>query len=128
MKRTKSSLRTERAVKVELELPEIPGYEYTGEYRPVLTGELYQDKGSIQKAGWDTIGCYPIARPKTKPPIIIYKWLVNYNTSTDNDPVDVGYAILEATEDHIDALCKEYGWTAEKMYVTPTYKFEGDIL
>lgn len=36
--------------------------------------------------------------------------------------------ISEAPEGVLVMTKKEYGWTAEKMYVTPTYKFEGDIL
>lgn len=115
-------------MKVELDLPEIPGYEYTGEYRPFVVGEFYYDEGKVQKAEWGSCGLYPIMRLKPKPPIIIYKWLVNYNTSTDNDPADVGYAVFDATEDHIDALRKEYGWTAEKMYDTPSYQLVGDTL
>ena len=34
-------------MKIELDLPEVPGYEYTGEYRSPLAGDMYYDDGPL---------------------------------------------------------------------------------
>ncbi len=106
-------------MKVEIDLPEIPGYEYTGEYRPYTTGEFYYDHGGAQKANWDSGGYYPILRKKEKPKIIIYQWLVSG---------DVGYTTLNATEEFMVDVCKRAGWSYVKMSEVPIWSLDGDTL
>ena len=56
-------------MKVELELPEIEGYEYTGEFRPVRTQEYYLDTDNVplypakRNGAVDGSYYYPIMRP-----------------------------------------------------------------
>ena len=71
-------------MKIELELPEIPGYEYTGEYRPPKAGEWFcAGDGTATRAWHNFTSCHPILRKvePSKPKYRPYKgaelaWLV----------------------------------------------------
>jgi hypothetical protein len=117
-----------KPMKVELNLPEIPGYEYTGEYRPFAVGEFYYDEGGINRATWNSSSHYPIVRAKAKPKILLYQWLVNHNTNNDGDEKDCGYRICVTTEDHMVGMCKEFGWTCKKFSPSPLWSLDGDTL
>jgi hypothetical protein len=57
-------------MKVKIELPELEGYEYTGEYREVAANEYYLDVfGEAKKAEADVYEPYPILKP-------VEKWIV----------------------------------------------------
>ena len=114
-------------MKVEIELPEIPGYEYTGEYRQPRAFEIaLVDGHPLTAQYWN--GSHFILRYKGKPKIIIYQWLINHNTNDDGDSQDCGYRVINATEDHIASLCNEFGWTHRKMSQTPIWSLDGDTL
>jgi hypothetical protein len=119
-------------MKVELDLPEIPGYEYTGEFRPPVKGEvcLMFGKPVREQEKYNTGNAsYPILQVKEKPRIIIYQWLINHNTSNDPDDVfDVGYRVINSTEDYVVGCAKIYGWTYKKMSNIPVWSFDGDTL
>ena len=109
-------------MKVELELPEVAGYEYTGEYRPFAVGEFYYNENEVHKATWSSSSCYPIMKAikrKEKPKIVIYSWLVSG---------DVGYTNIVATEDFIVDVCKRAGWTYKKFNPSPLWSLDGDTL
>ena len=118
-------------MKIEIELPEIPGFEYTGEYRPFVVGELYYDENEVQTATWNSSSCYPIMKaikPKEKPKIKLYQWLINHNTSLAEDTFDCGYRIVVATEDHVAEMCTEFGWTFKRFNPSPLWSLDGDAL
>jgi hypothetical protein len=118
-------------MKVELELPELPGYEYTGQYRPFEFGEFFYDKNEVHKATWNSSSCYPIMKAikrKEKPKIVLYQWLVNHNTNLQQDTFDCGYRVVCCTEDHMVAMCKEFGWTCKKFNPSPLWSLDGDTL
>ena len=72
-------------MKIELELPEIEGFEYTGEYRIPLYGEYYQILREAQQNKGKTYNYnYPILRKK-KP---------KYKTTT----VDTGRELFRYVE------------------------------
>jgi hypothetical protein len=105
-------------MQVTLDLPEIPGYEYTGEFRPPVKGEvcLMFGKPVREQEKYNTGNAsYPIMRVKAKSKIALYQWLINHNTNNDGDVEDCGYRICIATEDHIVSMCKEFGWTFKKF-------------
>lgn len=115
-------------MQVTLDLPELPYHEYTGEYRPPKAGEPYSCDGEIVKAQFDLSSEYPILRKKEKPKIVIYRWLINHNTNTDDDVTDCGYRVIVSTEDYIAAMCAPYGWTYKKMSEFPIWTLDGDTL
>lgn len=53
-------------MKVELELPEIKGFEYTGEYRAPRHDEWFYNDDRVTKAESDYMAEYPIMRPVAK--------------------------------------------------------------
>jgi hypothetical protein len=109
-------------MKVTLDLPEIPGYEYTGEFRPPVKGEvcLMFGKPVREQEKYNTIvASYPIMRAKEKPKIVIYQWLIKH---------DSGYRVLYATEDYIVGACQLYGWTYKKFNPSPLWSLDGDTL
>jgi hypothetical protein len=123
-------------VKVEIELPELPGYEYTGEYREPKSGETALLEGVAyayacsykfpEKSFWN--GPHFILRAKQKPKIALYQWLINHNTNRLEDTSDCGYRLICATEDHIVSMCKEFGWTFKKFNPSPLWSLDGDTL
>ena len=118
-------------MKVEIEVPELPGYEYTGEYRPFVFGEFFYDKNEVHKATWNSSSCYPIMKaikPKEKPKIKLYQWLINHNTNFGKDEFDCGHTVVYATEDNVTAKCTEFGWTFKKFNPSPLWSLDGDAL
>jgi len=118
-------------MKIEFELPDLPGYEYTGEYRSFVAGEFYYDENEVHKAACESCGCYPIMKAiktKEKPKIKLYQWLMNHNTNLAEDKFDCGYRIVVATEDHMVAMCREFGWTCKKFNPSPLWSLNGDTL
>jgi hypothetical protein len=114
-------------VKVEIELPELPGYEYTGEYREPKSGETALLEGEAYACSyWN--GPHFILRAKQKPKIALYQWLINHNTNRLEDTSDCGYRLICATEDHIVSMCKEFGWTFKKFNPSPLWSLDGDTL
>jgi hypothetical protein len=116
-------------MKVEIELPELPGFEYTGEWRVPNPFEPALVNGHpLACQYW--YGQHFILRPKQKPKpkIVIYQWLINHNTNNDGDVEDCGYRICTATEDHIASVCKEFGWTFKKFSPSPLWSLDGDTL
>jgi hypothetical protein len=100
-------------MKIEFELPELPGYEYTGEFRPPVKGEVCLKFGAAvtDQDKYNTFNfSYPILREKGEPKILIYQWLINHNTNNDGDVEDCGYRVIYATEDHVVSMCNEFGW------------------
>jgi len=111
-------------MQVTLDLPEIPGYEYTGEWRVPNPFEPALVNGHpLACQYW--YGQHFILRPKQKPKIVIYQWLVK---ASSKDPSDCGYRILNGTEDRIIALCSTYNYTYKKVSETPMFSFDGDFL
>ena len=111
-------------MKIEIELPEIPGYEYTGEYREPQAFEIALVDGiPLIAQYWN--GSHFILRHKGKPKIVIYQWLIKSNGS---DPSDRGYRVINGTEDRIIALCSEYNWLYKKTSETPMFSLDGDFL
>ena len=51
-------------MKIEIELPEIEGYEYTGEYRAPKDGEYYTHQGKVIECGMDAHSEYIIIKKK----------------------------------------------------------------
>jgi hypothetical protein len=49
-----------KIVKVTLGMPEVEGYEYTGEFRKIVDGELYLNDGMVRHGR--TCGQYPVLR------------------------------------------------------------------
>lgn len=115
-------------MKVELELPEVPGYEYTGEYRRPEINEFFWNSVIVVQCKYDFSFEYPILRVKEKPKILIYRWLINHNTNNDGDEEDCGYRIINATEDHVASMCAEFGWGYRKMSNNPIWSLDGDTL
>lgn len=115
-------------MKVELNLPEVPGYEYTGEYRCPKIGEFFCNKNEAVQCKYDFSSEYPILRIKEKPKILLYRWLINHNTNNDGDTEDCGYRLIVATEDHVVEMCKEFGWTYKKFSPSPLWSLNGDTL
>jgi hypothetical protein len=118
-------------VKVEIELPELPGYDYTGEYREPKTGEtaLLEGEAFICQppcSYWN--GPHFILRAKQKPRIALYQWLINHNTNFGKDEFDCGYTVVYATEDNVTAKCTEFGWTFKKFNPSPLWSLDGDTL
>jgi hypothetical protein len=58
-------------MKIELDLPEIEGYEYTGEYRNVKEGEAFSEEGSAVVAMLDDDCQYPILKRKAPKYLVI---------------------------------------------------------
>lgn len=76
-----------KTVKVEMELPAIEGYEYTGEYREFKVGEYFltdTTKKIVEKAKYDSGAEYPIMRPVTK-------WRDARPGDLENGPVECRY-------------------------------------
>lgn len=77
-------------MKVELELPEIEGYEYTGEFRPVRTQEYYLDTDNVplypakRNGAVDGSYYYPIMRP-------VAMWRDARPGDLENGPVECRY-------------------------------------
>jgi hypothetical protein len=117
-----------KPMKVEIELPEVHGYEYTGEYRPPNIGELFWDNQKVVQCSYSLTSEYPILRVKEKPKILLYQWLINHNNNNDEDVEDCGYRLIVATEDHIVSVCKEFGWTYKKFNPSPLWSLNGDTL
>ena len=115
-------------MKVEIDLPEIAGCEYTGEYRQPKSGELFSREGEMIEATVDLHSEYPILRKKEKLRIVIYQWLVNKNTNSEDDAWDCGYQVLNGTVDYMMGLSSKYGWTYKKMSETPIWSLPGDTL
>lgn len=115
-------------MKVEIELPEVPGYEYTGEYRRPEIDEFFWNKGEAIQCKYDFSSEYPILRVKEKPKILLSQWLINHNANNDGDVDDCGYRLIVATEDHVVSMCKEFGWTYKKLSPSPFWSFSGDTL
>jgi hypothetical protein len=115
-------------MKVEIDLPEIPDYEYTGEYRRPEINEFFWNQGEVVKCQYDFCSEYPILRPKQKPKIALYQWLINHNTNRLEDTSDCGYRFICATEDHVVSMCKEFGWTYKKFSPSPLWSLDGDTL
>jgi hypothetical protein len=118
-------------MKVEFELPELPGYEYTGEFRPPVKGEVcpYFGKPVREQEKYDGGNVsYPIMRVKAKPRIVIYQWLINHNTNFGKDEFDCGHTVVYATEDNVTAKCTEFGWTFKKFNPSPLWSLDGDAL
>lgn len=69
-------------MQVPIELPEIPGYEYTGEYRKPLEGEYYLMSPSVGHAkrqlGSVVFACHHILEP-VKPPLVFPDELLSWN-------------------------------------------------
>jgi len=118
-------------MKVELELPELPHHEYTGEFRPPVEGEACLLHGQPvvghDKYNFSSVS-YPILRSKEKSKILLYQWLVNHNTNNYGDVEDCGYRLVCCTEDHVVGMCKEFGWTYTKFNPSPLWSLDGDIL
>ena len=73
-----------KTVKVEMELPAIEGYEYTGEYREFKVGEYFltdTTKKIVEKAKYNSGAEYPIMRPVTK-------WRDARASDLENGPVE----------------------------------------
>jgi hypothetical protein len=51
-------------MKIELDLPEIEGYEYTGEYRPPQKNEFFSEEGKAVLSRHDSSCDYPILKKK----------------------------------------------------------------
>ena len=115
-------------MKVEIELPEVPGYEYTGEYRSPETGEFFGHNGEAKQCTYHGCSEYPILRVKEKPKILLYQWLINHNNNNYGDVKDCGYRLIVATEDHVVEMCKEFGWTYKKFNPSPLWSLNGDTL
>jgi hypothetical protein len=49
-----------KTVKVTFDMPEVPGYEYTGEYRQCRAGETYMGDGKPYTGS--TISAWPVLR------------------------------------------------------------------
>lgn len=114
-------------MKVEIDLPEIPGFEYTGEWRVPNPFEPALVNGHpLACQHWH--GQHFILRPKQKPKIALYQWLINHNTNFAKDEFDCGYRLICATEDHIVSMCKEFGWTFKKFSPSPLWSLDGDAL
>ena len=111
-------------MKIEIELPEIPGYEYTGEYRQPQAFEIaLVDGHPLMAQYWN--GSHFILRHKEKPKILIYQWLIK---SSGSDPSDRGYRVINGTEDRVLALCSKYNWLYKKTSETPLFSLDGDFL
>ena len=116
-------------MKVEIELPEVPGYEYTGEYRPPNIGELFWSNQKVVECSYGSLTSeYPILRVKEKPRILIYQWMINCSANTNGDTWDRGYRVINGTEEYITGLCSEFGYTYRKMSGTPLWSLDGDTL
>lgn len=118
-------------MQVTLDLPDLPYHEYTGEFRPPKDGEccLLHGQPTVGVDKYNTgNNSYPILRSKVKPKIVIYRWLINHNTNTDDDATDCGYRVIVSTEDYIAAMCTPYGWTYKKMNELPIWTLDGDTL
>jgi hypothetical protein len=113
-------------MKVEIGLPELQEHEYTGEYRHPKKGEIYFDYGIAILASDDRFGEYPILRKKTKPKIIIYRWMVSSNSSRRG--AEKGYRIMQATEDYMEECGRLYGWVAKKLSEAPVEVYDGEFL
>lgn len=74
-----------KTVKVTFELPEVKGYEYTGEYGSPCAGEFYLDvEDGVKKATYNMRGEYPIMRP-------IASWRDAKPSDLENGPVECRY-------------------------------------
>ena len=79
-------------MKVELDLPEIEGYEYTGEYRQIENGDYYYRNSSAEYWG--------ISNPSSSLGLILKKKAPKYKTTdihTDNGVIK--YVEIKALED-----------------------------
>lgn len=77
-----------KMVKVEMELPAVPGFEYTGEYRNPRRGECYlhdQEDPNVVTASYDITAEYPIMRKATV-------WREARPSDLDNGPVVCRYS------------------------------------
>lgn len=71
-------------MKVELELPEIKGFEYTGEYRAPKYEEWFYNDIHVIRAESDYMAEYPIMRP-------VIKWRDARPGDLENGPVECRY-------------------------------------
>ena len=77
-----------KMVKVEMELPAVPGFEYTGEYRNPRRGECYLHDGddpNVVTASYDITAEYPIMRKAAK-------WREARPSDLENGPVVCRYS------------------------------------
>jgi hypothetical protein len=58
-------------MKIELDLPEIEGYEYTGEYRQARDMEPYMEDGQVEELFEGTDSHYPILKKKAPKYLVI---------------------------------------------------------
>jgi hypothetical protein len=97
-------------MKIELDLPEIEGYEYTGKNRQAK-GEHYLTNAN--RVGFQptplgyTIGHYPILKKKAPK----YKVL-------DSVAFDGVYVEIKALEDAIEIIGSHYNWSADLRAAT----------
>ena len=71
-------------MKVELELPEVKGFEYTGEYRAPKYEEWFYNDTHVTRAESDYMAEYPIMRP-------VAKWRDARPGDLENGPVECRY-------------------------------------
>lgn len=51
-----------KTVEVKMQMPEVPGYEYTGEYRQFKIGEYVADGDIVRQMDYNSLAQYPILR------------------------------------------------------------------
>ena len=94
-------------MKIEIDLPEIKGYEYTGEYRPPRNDEWFLDTDHLEylavKAfnNYDIEYQYPILR-KLDDPKLPTKWHfhdIDKNEAKDNEIIDYLKHLKERLDD-----------------------------
>jgi hypothetical protein len=98
-------------MKIELDLPEIEGYEYTGEYRIVEAGDYCLE--STNEAVFQhpncgkTIGHYPILKKKA------VKYAILKGAAFEKE-----YVEIKALEDAIEIIDSHYNWSADLRAAT----------
>jgi hypothetical protein len=89
-------------MKVEIELPELEGFEYTGEYRPVMSGEYFLNSNNKPEfASSSYVSNYHILKP-------VEKWIV-----PTLEYMQENYKWGEAVEARF-RHCESYAWQANK--------------
>jgi hypothetical protein len=98
-------------MKIELDLPEIEGYEYTGEHRIAEAGDYYLEASNeavFQRPNCGkTIGHYPILKKKA------VKYAILKGAAFEKE-----YVEIKALRDAIAIIDSHYNWSADLRFAT----------
>lgn len=87
-------------MKIELDLPEIEGFEYTGEYRRASANEYYESNGTALRLGTPTKNTYLILKKKEPEYSVIDSVDLSKISMYDHTvKLDMQYVSINALED-----------------------------